>query len=294
MLALASLQTLLRQEVYRRPFFEYADSIHQLKEVLKANPGSATSIQPQYMVMVVLLVMTFDSYIAGKLDSQFKVVGDVAKLMAASRKEKVIRMCVATFSNLLVKAKTSKEKDANAEAMISFKVLPFVTARIENDDFGGDDDVQKDMTLIKEKLDIVYEHMSSFDEYASEISSGLLEWSPVHRSDRFWRENAVRLNEDRHKLIKILIQLLETSSDPVVLAVAAHDCGEYVRHHPRGKLVLEKLGGKQYIMKHMANKEHATVRYEALIAVQKLMTQNWGTLGQQLKESMSQGGGIKA
>lgn len=63
LLALASLQTLLRQEAYRRPFFEYADSIHQLKEVLKANPGSAASIQPQYMVMVVLWVMTFDSYV---------------------------------------------------------------------------------------------------------------------------------------------------------------------------------------------------------------------------------------
>ena len=64
-----------------------------------------------------------------------------------------------------------------------------------------------------------------------------------------------------------------------------------MRHHPRGKLVLEKLGGKQYIMKHMANKEHATVRYEALIAVQKLMTQNWGTLGQQLKVSTAECGG---
>lgn len=291
LLALASLQTLLRQEAYRRPFFEYADSIHQLKEVLKANPGSAASIQPQYMVMVVLWVMTFDSYIAEKVD-EFKVVGDVAKLMAASRKEKVIRMCVAFFSNLLVKAKGRKSVEANAEAMISFKVLPFIDARIDNKDYGGDEDVEKDMLVIKGKLDVVFEQMSSFDEYASEISSGLLEWSPVHRSERFWRENAVRLNEDRHKLIKILIQLLETSSDPVVLAVAAHDCGEYVRHHPRGKLVLEKLGGKQYIMKHMANKEHATVRYEALIAVQKLMTQNWGTLGQQLKESMQPG--IKA
>ena len=80
----------------------------------------------------------------------------------------------------------------------------------------------------------------------------------------------------------------------MVLAVACHDCGEYVRHHPRGKLVLEKLDGKKYILKHMANKEHASVRFEALIAVQKLMTQNWGTLGQQLKESMAGGTGVSA
>lgn len=27
---------------------------------------------------------------------------------------------------------------------------------------------------------------SSFDEYAMEVKSGRLEWSPVHRSDKFW------------------------------------------------------------------------------------------------------------
>ena len=27
---------------------------------------------------------------------------------------------------------------------------------------------------------------SSFDEYAAEVRSGRLEWSPVHRSNKFW------------------------------------------------------------------------------------------------------------
>ena len=27
---------------------------------------------------------------------------------------------------------------------------------------------------------------SSWDEYAAEVRSGRLEWSPVHRSDKFW------------------------------------------------------------------------------------------------------------
>lgn len=125
--------------------------------------------------------------------------------------------------------------------------------------------------------------MSSFDEYASEVSSGLLEWSPVHRSEKFWRENVERLNDDRHKLVKILIQLLETSTDPKVLAVAAHDVGEYVRHYPRGKQVLDTLGGKQYIMMHMSH-DDKDVRYEALIAVQKVMTQNWGALGKKIDQ----------
>lgn len=68
----------------------------------------------------------------------------------------------------------------------------------------------------------------------SQVKSGRLEWSPVHKS-KFWRENAQRLNEKNYELLRILIHLLETSSDPLVLSVASFDIGEYVRHYPRGK-----------------------------------------------------------
>ena len=34
---------------------------------------------------------------------------------------------------------------------------------------------------------------------------------------------------------RVLINLLKTAQDPVVLAVAAHDLGQYVKHHDRGK-----------------------------------------------------------
>lgn len=69
-----------------------------------------------------------------------------------------------------------------------------------------------------------------------------------------------------------------------MLAIAAHDCGEYVHHYGRGKQVLDRLGAKKLIM---ANMEHddSTVRYESLIAVQKLMTQNWEYLSERIKMS---------
>ena len=37
---------------------------------------------------------------------------------------------------------------------------------------------------------------STFDEYASEIKSGQLEWSPTHKSDLFWIDNALKLEEN--------------------------------------------------------------------------------------------------
>eukprot|EP00039_Didymoeca_costata_P022663 m.4946 g.4946 ORF g.4946 m.4946 type:complete len:470 (+) comp3144_c0_seq1:127-1536(+) len=281
-LTLSALNYLLRCAEYRRPFAQFPDSVQQLRAVLQLDV--ATYIQHQYLAMLCLWVMTFDSEVAAKLDQGGPhVIMDIAHLMKSSRKEKVIRMCFATFANLLTKPKSDSDKAKNAAAMISYKVLPFVQLR-GSDDF-DDEDVKNDLTVLKTTLEKVFDEMSTFDEYASEVSSGLLEWSPVHKSERFWRENAMRLNEERHKLIKILIQLLETSDNPMVLAVANHDLGEYVRHYPRGKQVLETLGGKKYIMKHMQNEDPA-VRYEALIAVQKLMTQNWGRLGQKLQETM--------
>ena len=36
---------------------------------------------------------------------------------------------------------------------------------------------------------------STFDEYAAEVRSGRLEWSPVHKSEKFWVNTAVYINQ---------------------------------------------------------------------------------------------------
>jgi len=114
----------------------------------------------------------------------------------------------------------------------------------------------------------------SFEEYAAELRSGKLEWSPMHRSDTFWKQNAQRLNEQNYELLRILARLLSTSTDPTILAIAAHDVGEYVTAYPRGKRFIQELGAKQRIMELMGN-ENPTVRYEALLSTQKFMVNNW-------------------
>ena len=76
---------------------------------------------------------------------------------------------------------------------------------------------------------------STFDEYASEVRSGKLDWSPVHQSEQFWKLNASKLNENDHELIRLLSRIISTTKTPVVLAVAAHDIGQYVKHYAQGK-----------------------------------------------------------
>jgi V-type H+-transporting ATPase subunit H len=88
----------------------------------------------------------------------------------------------------------------------------------------------------------------------------------------------------------MLLRLLEQSKEPLVLCVAAHDIGEYVRHYPHGKKyvkslfnlsfatryfrAIDKLGGKVIIMRLLENPD-SNVRYQGLLCVQKLMVHNW-------------------
>ena len=150
-------------------------------------------------------------------------------------------------------------------------------------------------------------------KYSSEVTSGRLSWSPVHTNNRFWRENAQRLVEKDYKLLRKLTHILETDQNTEVrlnvfkqlvkfwlqtLCVGCHDLGEFVRYYPRGRQVIDKISAKQTVMQLMSHDvsfyrihiffiifikiKDQTVRYNALIAVQKMMVNNWEILGRQI------------
>lgn len=79
-----------------------------------------------------------------------------------------------------------------------------------------DEEISADIEFVSEKLHtnvadlrlflynwaFIQQHFSSFDEYEVELRSGRLTWSPVHKSDKFWYENAQRFNEKNFECIK--------------------------------------------------------------------------------------------
>lgn len=164
--------------------------------------------------------------------NKFNVIPILADILSDSVKEKVTRIILAVFRNLIEKPEDSQVAKEHCIAMVQCKVLKQL-AILEQRKF-DDEDVTADVEFLTERLQTSVQDLSSFDEYATEVKSGRLEWSPVHKS-KFWRENAQRLNEKNYELLRILIHLLETSKDPLVLSVASFDIGEYVRHYPRGK-----------------------------------------------------------
>lgn len=269
------LQMMLRLEDYRKAFVG-VDGISTLVSVLSGK----VNFQIQYQLTFCLWVLSFSPSLATKLN-KFGVIPILADILSDAQKEKVSRIILAVFRNLIEKPEEPEVRKENCISMYQCKVLKQLEL-LEQRKF-EDEDIQADIEFLVEKLEASVQDLSSFDEYVTEIKSGRLEWSPVHRSERFWRENACKLNDKNYELLKILLNLLETAKDPLVLCVACFDVGEYVRHYSRGKHVLEQLGGKTLVMTLLSH-EDPNVRYEALLSVQKLMVHNWEYLGKQLEK----------
>lgn len=116
-------------------------------------------------------------------------------------------------------------------------------------------------------------NQTTFDEYADELNSGHLRWSPPHRNQAFWRENARKILEDKKgELPKKLAEIMGKSwdSDKKVLAVGCNDIGNLVREVPDQRSTLEKLGLKARVMELMSD-SNESVRWESLRAVGEWM-----------------------
>ncbi|KXJ15224.1 V-type proton ATPase subunit H [Exaiptasia diaphana] len=268
------LQLMLRIESYKQAFFK----LDGIKSIVSTLLSTNIGFQLQYQLIFTLWLMSFDPRIAQRMVGNSAVIPVLADVLRESDKEKVVRIIIATLRNLMDKPE-EKKKDA-AVSMIQSKLVHVLS--ILNGKPWADEDIQEDVEYIYEKLNEVVQDLSNFDEYAAEVRSGRLEWSPVHKSEKFWRENAHRLNEKNYEILKILAHLMDSSEDSTTLCIAAHDTGEYVRHFPRGKRVIESLGCKEKVMRMMTHND-PNVRKEALLAVQKVMVHNWEYLGKQLK-----------
>lgn len=110
---------------------------------------------------------------------------------------------------------------------------------------------------------------TTFDEYADEVQSGHLRWSPPHRNPTFWRDNARKILEDKQgDLPKKLAEILSKNweQDKKVLAIAANDVGNLVKEVPEQRTSLEKLGIKGRLLELMQDSDES-VRWESLKAV---------------------------
>jgi len=267
------LQMLFRVDHYRLAFYKL-NGVESLVKYLDATLSATTSKdQMQYQIIFCIWLLTFNEQIASRIQNNFMVIPVLADILNATEKEKVKRIILATLRNLIEKTQSTEVIKANCLCMLQSKVKKLLElmqqSQIE------DPDISEDLDFLDKKLETLFMDVSSFDEYTLELTSNRLSWSPAHKSDKFWRENAQRLNENNFFLVRKLIELLKNpATNPQVLEIALNDIGEYVRYYNRGKNVIEQLEGKTTIMSMLSHSDD-TVRHQALLCIQKLMVHHW-------------------
>eukprot|EP01134_Creolimax_fragrantissima_P000994 CFRG0994T1 len=268
-----SLMSMLRFDQYRIKFYEDTDGVMALCELVR---NKAANFQMQYQVVFCFWLMTFNTDIA-QIICKRHVPAVIANVLSKSNKEKVVRVSILTLRNIL--EKSGEKIKENVENMVSNKLVRLL--RMIQAKNWKDEDIKEDVEWVVDTMTKYVQDMNSFDEYAAEVRSGDLKWSAMHKSTTFWRDHVMRLNDNEHEMLRTLITLLDASADPLVLAVACHDLGEYTRHYNLGRVNVEELGGKSALIKLISHQD-SSVRYEALIATQKMMVQNWNFLSKSI------------
>jgi len=264
--ALHALQKILVKDTFRTNFAK-EDGIQLLGTLLKSRIGNTRTIQIVYQVLYCLWLLSYNKEVA-VIISQTSIIPTLVEVIKIVQKEKGIRMALATLRNLL-------DISISNEQMIDSDIMKLLDNLSHKN--WADDDVKEDLQTLQDNLQKNIVVLSSFDMYKREAMSGNLEWSPVHKSEKFWRENAHRLEEDNNKLLLVLKSLLAAEGggkSTLVQAIACYDIGEFARHHPRGKIIVQKLGIKLPLMKLMEDSD-PEVKKQALVAVQKLLVTNW-------------------
>ncbi|KAJ5561944.1 hypothetical protein N7535_003594 [Penicillium sp. DV-2018c] len=228
-------------------------------------PGLAggVGLQLLYRVLLVLWQLAFEgSLIGDELQENYEIIQLYTHLLRLSPKEKTTRLLIATLYNLC---------SSNRTTLLPIAVFVRLPALLTN--LTGrhltDPDLLEDLNALSSMLEEYTKTQTTFDEYAAEVQSGHLRWSPPHKNPTFWKENARRIVEDSNgALAKKLVEILSKSwdNDKQVLAIACNDVGNLVKEVPERRGQLERLGLKTRVMELMADKDES-VRWESLHAV---------------------------
>ncbi|EPS42783.1 hypothetical protein H072_3111 [Dactylellina haptotyla CBS 200.50] len=227
------------------------------------------NLQLLYHVLVAIWELSFEEEIAEELDEKYDLILPLVHILRSALKEKILRVGLAIFTNLINKAPAT-----NLPSLLLARLLPLLTtlkARKFNDP-----DLTADLDSCLSSLESFQMTQTTFDEYATEIRSGHLSWSPPHRNQDFWKKHARRIMEEAGgELPQCLARVLKESDEKIVLAVAAHDVGVLVKEVPEKRRVWDGLMVKARVMELMGDSD-PEVRYESLKAVQEFLRYAFG------------------
>lgn len=227
-------------------------------------------VQVYYQAVFCLWLLTFinaheDSNVIETVSQALEEAAVPRRLTNVLREvwaEKVVRISLATLRNILKMSVTLRKEMVGAGLVGALQSLCFRR--------WNDEDIRDDLGVLAEALESELASMSNFDVYRAEVLSGALEWTPAHRDEMFWRENVEKLDRNQQEVLRCLVRVLHESTDVTVLAVACNDLAQFIKFHPRGRVIAQSLGVKARLMELMVSGEGDVRRY-ALNCVQVLM-----------------------
>mmetsp|Transcript_5661 Transcript_5661/g.16061 ORF Transcript_5661/g.16061 Transcript_5661/m.16061 type:complete len:462 (-) Transcript_5661:33-1418(-) len=261
---LQALRIALRNQSLRVTF-DGLDGLDLLSSLLRSQYH-----QIIYQSLFCIWLLSYNTKLAEGRFHKTTVIEKIVDTVRNVQREKVVRISVASLRNLATAGRPNCLLMIEAGFM---KILPNLLMRK-----WGDEELEGNLEVLHEKLSDVLHELGSWDIYRSEILSGDLEWSLAHKSDRFWRENVSHFAENEFQLIGVLINIVQNSNNGLVLAVALHDLGQFVRYHPAGRNVLGAIPGAKLAIMGRLQHSDPEVQKQALMCIQKIMVTNYELL----------------
>lgn len=233
-------------------------------------------IQLQYYSLLLVWLLTFDAKIANEMTIKYlNEFLNLLKLVKVTIKQKVSRVSIAILLQCC-----SKEVRGHKTFIKNLILLGNGIPTL--DSLSGrkysDEELREDIMALKGILEEEYEALTSFDEYAAELNSKLLCWSPPHIDNGFWTDNIDKFKSNNWKIFKQLISLLiefkkkneVDNGSRTTLQILLNDITHVIDYLPESVAVLNQMNGKVVIMELMNNSD-SRVKYEALKATQAII-----------------------
>ena len=220
-----------------------------------------------YNAMFCLWLLSYNVDLVRRSFPKSSIVPKIVETLKTVHREKIIRISIATLCNL---AEGNRENSLHIIEGGFMKLLPNFLLRK-----WGDNELEGNLAALDENLQKMMSELGSWDMYKAEVLSGNLEWTLVHKNDRFWRENASKFSENNFQMVGVLVNIISVSENPLVLAVALNDIGRFVRFHPAGRAAVQAIPQAKMAIMAKLNHSDAEVQKQALLAIQKLMVSNW-------------------
>jgi len=268
--ALYSLKLALKNLEFQEIFVKEHGVSMRLTKVLK---NSQNHRQVLYLTGFCLWLLSFQKkWATPECLVKAQLMQALVNTLGDRLKPKIVRIILSLFDNLL-----------DNEFFRQLMVLKGLTGVLESlsAEKWEDPDIAPMISSLQKGLAKDIKLLSSFERYEQELRSGQLQAGPVH-SSTFWKANAHKFERDEFQLIKELIKLLPLQDDNETVAMSCYDLGEFARFYPEGREIVETLGGKDRIMVLLSHDEE-TIQKSALLAIQKLLVQNWESMDSEEK-----------